>query len=86
MRREDGIMKKRQKRLVTSGSALFVALLALAGAPAGGMVPPAPNSCNDSGCAPSCAGDECDEHEECGISCMAICAGGANWIECEPDD
>jgi hypothetical protein len=80
-------MKTRQKRLMTSVGALFVALIALAGAPAEAVVPSSGSSCrNAGGCATTCGGDECEEVGECSTSCTAICSGGLYWVGCEPDD
>ena len=80
-------MKKRQKRLVTSVSALFVMLLALAGAPAEAVVPSSGSSCRTGGgCSTNCGGDECEDIGECDTVCESICSGGLYWVGCVPDD
>lgn len=79
-------MRTRKKRLAMSMGALLIALVALAGAPAGAVVPPAPNYCNDAGGCGSCGGDECDDIGECNTHCLPICLGGQEWVGCTPDD
>lgn len=80
-------MKKRQKRLVTSVSALLVMLLALASTSAEAGVPASGSSCrNAGGCAASCGGDECGAIGACDTYCDAgACDGGLYWVGCQPE-
>ena len=80
-------MNKRQKRLVTSVSALFVMLLALAGTSVEAVVPSSGSSCvNAGGCAASCGGSECGAIGECDTYCdKDACEGGQYWVGCTPE-
>lgn len=78
-------MKKRQKRLVTSVSALFVMLFALAVTSGEAVVPSAQEYCrNAGGCADTCDDEACDDIGDCNTWCEDLCDSGV-WIGCEPD-
>lgn len=89
-------MKKRQKRLVTSVSALFVMLLALSVTSGEAGVTSSQEDCTDpegcdycynaGGCSDSCGGDECEAIGECDTWCeKEICSGKKYWVGCEPE-
>lgn len=86
-------MKKRQKRLMTSVSALFVMLFALAVTSGEAVVtsdetvvPSAQEYCLDAGgCADTCDDDACEAIGDCKTWCDDICDGGGVWMGCEPD-
>ena len=62
-------MRKRKKRLVTSVSALFIALVAFTGAPDQAVGSSSARQCNNFYyCDNSCNGEYCVD-EECGMMC-----------------
>lgn len=83
----NGIIKKRQKRLVTSVIALIVMLLALVATSGDAVVPSSQEYCrNAGGCANSCGGDECEDIGECDTWCEeGICSSKKYWVGCEPE-
>lgn len=76
-------MKQRQKRLLTSGGALFIALLALAGAPNRAQGTSSANSCSNMyGCVDDCDSGPCAD-EECGSCCIpSYCSNGKDLVVC----
>lgn len=76
-------MKKRQKRLLTSVSALLVALLAFAGAPDRALGTSYVNSCSNMyACVDDCDSGPCND-EECGSCCIpAYCSNGKDLVVC----
>lgn len=81
-------MKKRQRRLVTSLNTLFVALFALASAPARTVVTPSVNSCGSNSsycCTSNCDPDSCGDGE-CGGDCIYNgCGWGTHLLDCDDD-
>ncbi len=77
-------MKARNKRLVTSVCALFVAIIALATGPAGATGTRSASYCNFMYyCSSSCDGSGCVEMK-CGADCgYEECAGGSHLVVCQ---
>lgn len=79
-------MKTRHKRLATSVSALFVAMLALASAPAAAVSTSSASYCNFMYyCSSSCNGGGCVDME-CGADCgYNDCGIGSHLVVCQDD-
>lgn len=77
-------MKTRYKRLVTSVCALFVAIIALATAPAGATGTRSASYCNFMFyCSGSCDGSGCVA-EKCGADCgYEECSSGSHLVVCQ---
>lgn len=77
-------MKTRQKRLVTSAGALFVALYALATAPTAALAPAAGGSCSTiGGCVGYCDEDMCNVYGCSAVCLKAGCADGTDAFVCQ---
>lgn len=76
-------MKKRQKRLVTAVSALFIALLAFASAPDRAVATSSARYCNYMYyCDSDCNGGPCVD-EECGASCQFGACTSGHLVICQ---
>ena len=76
-------MKTRQKRLVTTFSALIIALFALTSAPAGAVGPSSGAVCQYIwGCVASCGGSVCSSRG-CKTKCLKVsCDDGGDAYQC----